>query len=74
MAEATKRKYAVYRETHTDNGFGVMTSTKELVAHTVAVSERKAISNVMFRLRKHGHTAYHYEKGHVNETFTAEAV
>ena len=45
-----KVKYQVYRIRRSDDGLGKITDSKELVGETFAISAKKAICNVKYRI------------------------
>lgn len=50
MEMEEKRRYKVYKKTLHDDGYGHTSIQKTFVGDTYAVSPKKAISNVRFRL------------------------
>lgn len=53
MVQATvdgRMLYKVYKKTQCDDGYGSVSSRKTFIGETYATSQKKAISNVRFRL------------------------
>ena len=70
MESRPKIKFQVYRCRLTDDGYGNKTQSREMIGETCAVSEKKAISNIRYRMKMTG-AAPDAQKGSVYDTYEA---